>query len=443
MITPPISTAPATETATCPECGSALTTSPRFTRWCTACRWNVVPGAAAPLPETEGRARKGFSLRLNQAAEQQLFQQLSTGPVERPGLDGKGAAAFALAGLVHLSTLALLVAGGWMVLQHGWPIQLFGLLVFVSAAILLRPRLGTLRSARKQGFALDRATAPKLYALADRTADALHTHRAELIVIDPRFNASYQRVGVRRRAVLTLGLPLWEILDPAERTALLGHEFGHGANGDVRRGLWVGGALQILRSVHDLTVPERVSDPQGLVAIAAVATRFLMAGLNGVVELLYRLLGWLTRHSQRRAEYLADAFAVRLGGTAGATGLLETLPLQSAFQAHLEHRQALLRHRAAQRVTRGGTLPEPMADFWDELRGYFASLPRTERDRRVIAAELTDRATDQAHPPVHLRLAFTRSRPVTDAAVRVTPEQSAAIDRELAPARVAMTELLD
>ncbi|GAA5003812.1 hypothetical protein [Actinopolymorpha pittospori] len=44
--------------------------------------------------------------------------------------------------------------------------------------------------------------------------------RLDRIVLDGAFNASARRVGLRRRPVLTLGVPLWNILDPQERVDL-------------------------------------------------------------------------------------------------------------------------------------------------------------------------------------------------------------------------------
>ena len=43
--------------------------------------------------------------------------------------------------------------------------------------------------------------------------------------------------------MLFIGLPLFAILDDAERVSVLGHELAHGVNGDPTRGFVVGTAM--------------------------------------------------------------------------------------------------------------------------------------------------------------------------------------------------------
>ena len=442
----PAGAAPAVDAARCPVCDSALTSDPRFVSWCTACRWNAVPTATDGAPTAA--PEKGFPRRLNRALEEQLFQEVISGTAVRSSRDGTWLAAMALAGLVHLFTLALLLGGGWMLFQDGWPLQLLGVFLIVVTVTLLRPRLGSLRAARKHGFPLSREDAPELYALADRAADALRTRRVDLIRVDLDFNASYQQVGLRRRALLTLGLPLWESLQPGERVALLGHEFGHGANGDARRGLWLGTALCSLAELYQATAPQRLTAAGRANRLASLLTWVLMSVANTVVEWLYHLLNWLTRHSHQRAEYLADAFALQLGGTAGATGVLEALTLSGAYEHQLVRWRTQVRQARQRRgPSSSRLLHQPFApvgdDFWGELRSYVASIPQVERDRRMISSQLLDQTADSSHPPTHLRLAFVRHQPVVEPSVTLTAEQIAAIDRELGPARASEVEKLD
>ena len=68
----------------------------------------------------------------------------------------------------------------------------------------------------------------------------------DTIVVEPDVNAAVTTYGPRRR-VLHLGLGLWAVLTPRQKVALLGHELGHFANGDIRHGVVVGSALHTLR----------------------------------------------------------------------------------------------------------------------------------------------------------------------------------------------------
>src|SRR5207247_2018650 len=102
---------------------------------------------------------------------------------------------------------------------------------------------------------LARAEAPRLYALVDRIAEALETKRVDAIFINRQFNASWSVVGIRRRSVLRLGLPLLSALTPQERVALIAHELGHGRNGDARRGFVVGSAVNGLEQLYVVLAP--------------------------------------------------------------------------------------------------------------------------------------------------------------------------------------------
>ncbi|MFF4154494.1 M48 family metallopeptidase [Streptomyces sp. NPDC001651] len=106
-------------------------------------------------------------------------------------------------------------------------------LVLLALAWLLAPRPGRL----PEGWpALLRADAPELFALVDEVARSVG-QSVHAIAVDRNINAAVTTHGIRRRWLLVLGMPLWEILTPEERIALLGHELAHCANGDIRNGV--------------------------------------------------------------------------------------------------------------------------------------------------------------------------------------------------------------
>lgn len=81
------------------------------------------------------------------------------------------------------------------------------------------------------------------------------------IVVTPAVDASVTTYGIRRRRLLKLGLGLWEITGPQQRIALLGHQLGHYANGDMRHGLVVANALRSLNMWLYLMEPIRNPTP--------------------------------------------------------------------------------------------------------------------------------------------------------------------------------------
>ncbi len=451
----PVAPGPATTTpdapsaALCPDCGSALTADPRFVRWCRSCTWN-----AYPLASTATTRRDRFDRRLNRAAEARLFQRITEAGAAglRPVRDASWVAATALASLVHLVTLAIALSGVLMIaldLHHQGLVILGALLVL--AAVGLRPRLGTMRRVRRRAVHLEREEAPALYALTDRIAAALGTAPVQLIRVSGRHNASYTRMGLHRQPVLTLGLPLWETLSPQQQVALLGHELGHGANGDTSHGLWVGSALDCLARWYDLLVPgrhnpaagrSRGAGASGLVLIGELLARIVLFVFAESVLLLHRLLRRTTVLSARRGEYLADAMAARVAGGAATAELLQQLTLGNAV---VQVRQQRRLHGAGIPRRRGQAAPvlPPRADFWTELRTYTDSIPESERARRLVVSELDDSATDSTHPPTHLRLSFVRLQSHPEPLVVPSAAELAAIDAELAPVRSEIAALLE
>ncbi|WP_052441341.1 M48 family metallopeptidase [Streptacidiphilus anmyonensis] len=431
------------EKTVCPKCSGSLTTDPRFTKWCPSCHWNALPQGA---PSTDGAGKtRGRLAQLDEALEQRLYQQVTTQGAElRPRRGGAHLAVALLALPVHLLTLAALAGAVVLLRINVWTADIAAVLL-LGAAWLGRPRLGSLSRLAAKRHRVTREEAPRLWALADGVADELGTRRADVILVDGRFNASYARVGWRRRTVLILGLPLWVSLTEQERVALLAHEFGHGANGDSRRGVWLGAALGSLSEWVQLLRPSRIRTRAGVEALAAMLAYALQTVLNAVAELYLRLLLRVTRLDSRRAEYLADSFTVRLAGTAGAAGLMEALRLETAYETMIAQRSMAAQRIPAQRrrAARGTAVQgadqeekrptEEQPDLWTSLAAYVRSIPPEERTRRVIAAQLGRESFDTTHPPTHLRLAFVRGLPAGEPAVTLDEPSSVAIDRELAP----------
>ena len=147
----------------------------------------------------------------------------------------------------------------------------------------------------------------------------------DIVVVDAQANASVTHLGLRRR-MLTLGLPLWEVLTPQQRIALLGHELGHFTHGDTRHGMVVGTAYRSLTTWHYYLSPiQQPTLVEALVNLLYVVPRALIGGLVLLLDLL-------TSSSARRSEYLADAAAARAGSTEAAVGLMDRLHVTESVE---------------------------------------------------------------------------------------------------------------
>ncbi len=146
-----------------------------------------------------------------------------------------------------------------------------------------------------------------------------------------------------------------------------------------------------------------------------------------VLALLYLELHLLLRDS-RRAEYLADARAAEVAGTAAAVSLSEIELLGPAFHAIVS--------RNVQRVRSGDST------IFAELAATASNVTPRERERRRRIARLEDSRLDATHPPTASRITVLEGRPVSAARIVLAVEASERIDEELARYRKEVTARL-
>ncbi|MFI9565176.1 M48 family metallopeptidase [Streptomyces rishiriensis] len=413
-------------TQPCPECGAEIRGDSRFTLWCAACDWNVDP--EKPRPEA-GRLERAERALARRHGEQLLTEMLS-GRTPRPRRDTSAVTAIALALTVHGLTLALAVGGVWCVVTGRGAAAVAAGLVLLVLAWALAPRVGRLPGDRPVLF---RADAPELFALVDEVARTVGTRSVHAIAVDGSINASVRTYGLRGRRLLVLGMPLWEVLTPAERIALLGHELAHFANGDTRNGLVVGTAVRTLSLWHHTLRPlPHPSAVEMAVNALYVVPRLLV---RGVLELLVRL----TSRAGVRAEYLADRRAARTASTQAAVGLMDRLLITETIEV-------LLRSEANRAALGGGrSTREATAradELWGLLTAYVASVPEHEYERQRRAGARRGHQVDTTHPPTHLRRACLLVGEPVGAAVVPQAHRTERIAMELAVARTEVARRL-
>ncbi|MEU6350045.1 M48 family metallopeptidase [Streptomyces sp. NPDC047072] len=406
----------------CPECGAEIRTDRRFTTWCAVCDWNVDP----QRPDEPARGLKSMRRKVAQRYGERLFGELSSTDAPEPtGRTAVGLAASAVALAVHGLTAALAAAGiGLLASGWGGPSVLLGL-VLLALAWSLRPRLNRLP---KDARVLLRHDAPELYALIDEIAAAMGTRGVDAVVVDDEPNASVTHLGVRRR-MLTLGLPLWEVLTPQQRVALLGHELGHFTHGDTRRGMVVGTAYRSLSTWYYYVSPIRHPKPLEVIAnLFYILPRTLITGVVALLDLL-------TARASQRGEYLADTAAARAGSTEAATGLMDRLLAADSITT------VLTREANSRRIRGRSRISESDADgLWETLAAHMDSIPESERERLRRVGALRGHSVDASHPPTHLRLRLLLDSKPADASVTLGADRSERIAGELADARRAVAK---
>jgi heat shock protein HtpX len=311
--------------------------------------------------------------------------------------------------------LAMEVAGVWLLFAYPFPNLAIVLgAALIGLALALRPRFGRL-DPRLETLSRDRA--PELFGLVDEVAAAIGAPVPHVVGVDGTLNAYATSVGLRRRRVLCLGLPLWGSLTGQERVALLGHELGHFTNGDVRRLLVTQPALTMLGSAADLVRPVDGIRAGGLLEMVAEAlARTVQWVLARLLFGGHLLLVWLALRDSQRAEYLADELSARAAGSTGASSLLD------AFLA--DESLALV----VRQGSRAGTGPQAWRSAATRARSATA-------DRLPLLRQLSVR--DQvslfaSHPPAGLRHQMLGARPWQDPRVVLTEARMDRIDAELA-----------
>ena len=393
----------------CPECGELVEVHEGFPHWC-ECGWNLIPPRVSA-----GRAER-VSLAVAKRLDRRLGRTVAASDLA-PQLTAAKSAAFAISGLVYLAAIGLFVGGIALAVAT---LSLLGIFIGLGLAILgfvMRPRLGKIPPDPQ----VDRQNAPMLHGLIDEIAAALHTKPIDVLIIDQDFNASWSVVGLRRKRVLRLGLPLLMALDPQERVAVIAHELAHARNGDAARSFLVGGALQALEELFTSLRSGAGTLGYSDFRILEWVSRGLLWILSQPIAGLYYTLALLLLRDSHRAEYLADALAARVAGTAAEIGSDEKLLLSSLFETAALH--------AGRSDSRG---------VFEDLSRLMRDVPARERERRRRLARIEGVRLSSTHPPTARRMELLETRPSEPGRVFLDPDRAAAIDRELDPLRASI-----
>lgn len=406
-----------TDTAPCPRCRSSLTTL-RTLSWCPQCEWNLAEYHPARHRPTFGwRRLDRWAHRSAYRANARQFAALSGRDLSTPGnlLARIATIGVSLALLTGVLTLA---AGGILLVVNDFPgLALVPGALLILIAIVLRPRFGRLDPL------VDRVTpeqAPGLFRLIGQVAEGAGTPGPHVVAFDRSLNAASGAVGPLRRRVLHIGLPLWTILPAQQRVALLAHELGHFANGDVRRGPLTQPAYLTLGTLAMLTRPTRRDidrAPSLLLWISSYVAYAMLAAVSGAFLALQLMLLRLGRQDSHRAEYLADDRAATVAGSNATCGLLDSLVTLEAV--------APMVARAARDSGEVASWRQAADESRRRLAGPLVAL------RQLSLSDGADLFA--THPPAGLRHRMVATRPWRDPTVVLTEPAAEQIDAELSP----------
>ncbi len=400
-------------TARCPNCNASLPDTGRFPVWCPACDWNVEADTSAVEWNTTALEKLIERVRGRYAAK--LYEDLvqrEPHALRSRWTTGK-AAAYGIAAIINLLPLLLTVFGLWVIYAN-WPswvgIIWGGILLFAVWALLPG------RSRMSKNL-LDRTSAPALYALVDEVALASGARKVHSLVVEANWGASFQQFGIRRRSIVSLGLPFWSILSPQERIALLSHEFAHGANRDSLTHGFVGRAIGTLTRFSTVLAPSYEDIFSLLMSpLFALASGFFHWLAVLIVELYWQL--------SQEAEFRADYVAARIGGSDATQSMLRKTPFASYIKPTLDPISYAVDWRGQ--------------NFFPAFRTFLASRPPIEEERMRRAFDREEFATHTSHPPTRARLSFL-DRHASPPSLNADAAAMALIDKELEKLELSVT----
>ncbi|GAA0345242.1 hypothetical protein GCM10008967_39590 [Bacillus carboniphilus] len=376
-----------TETKPCPQCQRQMPVSTDYITWCEYCDYNVNP----TLTEESDAITRLYE-RLGDRLGESMVESIKEGVV--PSARFPTLAAFLIATIIHITSVSLFIGALYClffveksILVYIMTVLLFGL------SWVLRPRINRLE---KDEVVISREDFPTLYKICDKISEEMNTKKVDGIIVNHRFNASITEVGLRRKVVVTIGLPLFAILDSDERLSILAHEFGHKDNKDLSKGLYIGTAINTLFTWFELLYPDTpgAGERDDGLSLLEVPTYYIMKGLSFIPYSLLYVLTFLLFRNKQVAEFRADLFGAEVVGSATTIRALEKL-----------HYDDLCGY-----ISRKVALSKEKQNLFEELRTRVESLPERERKRLKRKTELEKTRIESTHPPTHLRLSLLKGK---------------------------------
>ncbi|MET7419727.1 M48 family metallopeptidase [Dactylosporangium sp. NPDC005555] len=380
-----------------------------------------------------------LDVRLRRRAHRQVRAEAAP---SRP----RRAATVAVAVAVQVAAVATLVCGAWLCTVRFPSVALLPGAVLLLFGVLALPRPSALP---RDAVTVRRADAPALYALADRVAAALGVPPPHVVVVDDQFAAESGLAGFLRRRYLRIGAPLWAVLDPAQRTALVAVELARFGGGDPSRAALTGTVERTLATVVAMLEPgadkhlrtgrnddvvkmiqanpgQQVGKAQSSMNLVEGLVRPFIALLQGVFGLVH--LGYLTllQPDAFRAVLAADDRAAAVAGTPQVRAVLATRLLAESMVTVLR--------RDARAGDRSGAVrrdePEAVVAAWPALAAAVLAKNAPSLPERCDADVARTASPFAVTPPLGRRIETLTEAPVV---LPSDPAESAATDVELRP----------
>lgn len=282
---------------------------------------------------------------------------------------------YLLAVAVAVLLAALPVAEWYYLRRVHWYLLAFGL---GGAWLILTAIFPKRQQFHAPGPKLEAQQHPKLFKLIRETAAHAGQNLPQEVYLVPEINAFVSErggfLGLGKRRLLGLGLPLLGVLTVSEVKAVLAHEFGHFASGDTKLGGWI----------------YRTS-------VALIQTVRNLGGRHQVVQMLFvayaKMFLRLTNAVSRQQELYADQLAAKLAGRRPLVEGLQKLEGQGAAFEVFWRREFL--------PLLGAGFRTPLVEGFNG----FSADPKIAKNVKDLLASEAGRSADEydSHPTLHER----------------------------------------
>lgn len=393
----------------CPKCSSNIEITEGYIQWCEHCLWNLKPYEEETDKENiVDRIYKRIGKRLGK----KLFQSMAKSSSMKPTITVAKLLAFILSIIIFSISIISIMLMIYLLINFGANIVLIALSLFLlGIAIGTFPRFGKIPKK-----IVSRSEFPTLYKLVDCITKEANSKDVYGMVINEEFNASFTEVGLKRRKILYIGLPLFYILNNEEKVALLSHEVAHGVNGDITRGLLTGTAINALITWYELVAPEsQVDDAWGQLPVLSTITKLLMLALSKIILLVIFILMFLVHNDSQRAEYLADYIGASISGTNAMKSLMDKLHLDISCRIALQ-----------KTALSGGNI-----NFFHEILAQVNMIPKKELERIKLVERMEGSKLDATHPPTAYRISLMEQLNNLNPKITLSESDSLLIEKEV------------
>jgi Zn-dependent protease with chaperone function len=207
---------------------------------------------------------------------------------------------------------------------------------------------------------------------------------------------------VRRRLVLTIGLPLVATMDLKQFTGVVAHELGHFSQGIFMRlsygihliNTWFARMAWGRSGIDDMLDGAMQSEIHWSVLLIAMVCKFVLFLARLVMMIMAVISQALSMSLSRQAEFDADRQAARIVGSESLGSGLQMLPaISAASDVTLEQAQDAWARRK---------LPDDLIILTRHLHKHMPQKMRDELDAAILSEE--DSWFD-SHPPLFKRVA--------------------------------------